>query len=312
MELVDIGANLGHESFDRDREQVLTRAREAGVAQIVVTGASEAESRTALAVAHTAPGVLFATAGVHPPPREGVVRGERRGAGASGRSARGRRDRGDGARLQSRLLAAPGSGAGARSPPGAGGGAPNSRVPPRARCARAVPRHRLAVARPASACGHPLLHRRWSRARRLSRSGPPRRGDGLDLRRAPADCTCARSSGGCLATASWSRRTRRISSPGISCPSRRPAATSRCICPTSCGRWPAPSDASRTPWRGPPPRPRDGSSGYRARPDPRAGPGASRARAMQGIFEVRAGISTFRLAGSRCRRSFIRSAAESW
>ena len=66
MELVDIGANLGHESFDRDREQVLTRAREAGVAQIVVTGASEAESRTALAVARTTPGVLFATAGVHP------------------------------------------------------------------------------------------------------------------------------------------------------------------------------------------------------------------------------------------------------
>ena len=66
MELIDIGANLGHESFDSDREQVLTRAREAGVAQIVVTGASEAESVTALAVARTTPGVLFSTAGVHP------------------------------------------------------------------------------------------------------------------------------------------------------------------------------------------------------------------------------------------------------
>ena len=66
MELVDIGANLGHESFDRDREDVLARAREAGVARIVVTGASEAESLTALAVARTAPGVLFSTAGVHP------------------------------------------------------------------------------------------------------------------------------------------------------------------------------------------------------------------------------------------------------
>ena len=66
MELVDIGANLGHESFDRDREDVLARARKAGVAQIVVTGASEAESLTALAVARTAPGVLFSTAGVHP------------------------------------------------------------------------------------------------------------------------------------------------------------------------------------------------------------------------------------------------------
>ena len=66
MQLVDIGANLGHESFDRDRGQVLARAREAGVAQIVVTGASEAESATALGVARTAPGVLFSTAGVHP------------------------------------------------------------------------------------------------------------------------------------------------------------------------------------------------------------------------------------------------------
>ena len=66
MELVDIGANLGHESFDRDREQVLTRAREAGVAQIVVTGASEGESVTALDVARNVPGTLFSTAGVHP------------------------------------------------------------------------------------------------------------------------------------------------------------------------------------------------------------------------------------------------------
>ena len=66
MQLVDIGANLGHESFDRDREQVLARAREAGVAQIVVTGASETESATALDVARTAPGMLFSTAGVHP------------------------------------------------------------------------------------------------------------------------------------------------------------------------------------------------------------------------------------------------------
>ena len=66
MQLVDIGANLGHESFDRDRAQVLARARAAGVAQVVVTGASEAESATALGIARTAPGMLFSTAGVHP------------------------------------------------------------------------------------------------------------------------------------------------------------------------------------------------------------------------------------------------------
>ena len=66
MELVDVGANQGHESFDRDREQVLTRAHGAGVAQIVVTGASEAESVAALDLARTAPGTLFSTAGIHP------------------------------------------------------------------------------------------------------------------------------------------------------------------------------------------------------------------------------------------------------
>ena len=66
MELVDIGANLGHEAFERDRAQVLARARAAGVVQMVVTGASEQESATALDVARTAPGVLFSTAGVHP------------------------------------------------------------------------------------------------------------------------------------------------------------------------------------------------------------------------------------------------------
>ena len=66
MELVDIGANLGHESFDRDRADVLARARSSGVAQIVVTGATESESETALRVARIAPGTLFSTAGVHP------------------------------------------------------------------------------------------------------------------------------------------------------------------------------------------------------------------------------------------------------
>jgi len=66
MELIDIGANIGHESFDHDRDAVLQRAREAGVAQLVVTGASRAGSPQALALAQAHPGRLFATAGVHP------------------------------------------------------------------------------------------------------------------------------------------------------------------------------------------------------------------------------------------------------
>ncbi|RPE80105.1 TatD family hydrolase [Vulcaniibacterium tengchongense] len=66
MDLIDIGVNLTHDSFDRDRDAVLQRARAAGVAQMVVTGASREHSPKALELARAHPGVLFATAGVHP------------------------------------------------------------------------------------------------------------------------------------------------------------------------------------------------------------------------------------------------------
>jgi TatD DNase family protein len=66
MHLIDIGANLGHDSFDHDRDAVLQRARDAGVARMVVTGASREGSPKALGLARAHPGVLFATAGVHP------------------------------------------------------------------------------------------------------------------------------------------------------------------------------------------------------------------------------------------------------
>jgi len=66
MQLIDIGANLTHDSFDRDRAAVLERARAAGVARMIVTGASREHSPKALALAQAHPGVLSATAGVHP------------------------------------------------------------------------------------------------------------------------------------------------------------------------------------------------------------------------------------------------------
>ena len=66
MNLIDIGCNLTHDSFDGDRAAVLQRARDAGVVQMIVTGASEAGSRGALELARSHPGELFATAGVHP------------------------------------------------------------------------------------------------------------------------------------------------------------------------------------------------------------------------------------------------------
>ena len=66
MQLIDIGANLTHDSFDRDRDAVLQRARTAGVTRMIITGASRAHSPMALDLARVHPGELFATAGVHP------------------------------------------------------------------------------------------------------------------------------------------------------------------------------------------------------------------------------------------------------
>ena len=60
MRLTDIGANLTHPAFRDDLDAVLARAREAGVARIIVTGTTVEESRQAAAL-----GLPF-TVGVHP------------------------------------------------------------------------------------------------------------------------------------------------------------------------------------------------------------------------------------------------------
>ena len=64
-DLIDIGANLAHDSFDDDRDAVLERARAAGVNRLVITGSSDDSNRGALELARHTPG-LFSTAGVHP------------------------------------------------------------------------------------------------------------------------------------------------------------------------------------------------------------------------------------------------------
>jgi len=65
MELIDIGCNLTHDSFDDDRADVIEAAIQAGVVQMIVTGASAEGSQAAFQLASEWP-QLFATAGVHP------------------------------------------------------------------------------------------------------------------------------------------------------------------------------------------------------------------------------------------------------
>jgi TatD DNase family protein len=64
--LIDIGANLTHDSFDDDREDVIQRAIAAGVSRFIITGSSEIGSREACELAKERPGITYATAGVHP------------------------------------------------------------------------------------------------------------------------------------------------------------------------------------------------------------------------------------------------------
>jgi TatD DNase family protein len=64
MQLVDVGANLTHTAFQQDLPEVLERARNAGVARIVVTGTAVDESMAAIRLAEEFG--LYATAGVHP------------------------------------------------------------------------------------------------------------------------------------------------------------------------------------------------------------------------------------------------------
>lgn len=64
--LIDIGANLGHDSFSADLEQIIDEATQAGIEHIMVTGTSLEGSHAALAVAEKYTEFCSSTAGVHP------------------------------------------------------------------------------------------------------------------------------------------------------------------------------------------------------------------------------------------------------
>ncbi len=65
-EMVDIGVNLTHRSFRRDRKEVIERAMAARVRTMILTGTNLKASEEALHLARSCPNQLFATAGVHP------------------------------------------------------------------------------------------------------------------------------------------------------------------------------------------------------------------------------------------------------
>lgn len=65
MTLIDIGVNLAHKRFDKDRDDVVARAHTAGVETMVVTGVNLQGSQEALQLCETYQG-LVTTAGVHP------------------------------------------------------------------------------------------------------------------------------------------------------------------------------------------------------------------------------------------------------
>lgn len=64
--MIDIGANLAHESFVHDRDAVIARAAAAGIAHIVLTGSCAQSNHDALELARSRPEVLSCTAGLHP------------------------------------------------------------------------------------------------------------------------------------------------------------------------------------------------------------------------------------------------------
>lgn len=67
--LIDIGINLTNKSFTKDLDQVLERAYQAQVLQLVITGTSEQENEQALKLCQeydASASQLFSTAGVHP------------------------------------------------------------------------------------------------------------------------------------------------------------------------------------------------------------------------------------------------------
>jgi TatD DNase family protein len=74
--LIDIGVNLTNKRFDKDRHEVIIRAKAQGISKLLITGTSISESQQAVALCkeyqEAFTDTLYATAGVHPHDADGV------------------------------------------------------------------------------------------------------------------------------------------------------------------------------------------------------------------------------------------------
>jgi len=64
--LIDTHAHLWFPEYENDLEEVMARAKAAGVGKMIVPGTNVESSKMAIALAKKYPGVLYASVGVHP------------------------------------------------------------------------------------------------------------------------------------------------------------------------------------------------------------------------------------------------------
>ena len=66
MNYIDIGINLTNKQFQNDIDDVVQDALDADVSQMILTGTSVRNSEESARIAKQYPGILYATAGIHP------------------------------------------------------------------------------------------------------------------------------------------------------------------------------------------------------------------------------------------------------
>jgi TatD DNase family protein len=64
--MIDVGVNLTNARFDKDRDELISRAKLAGISAMLVTGTNISESHKGLRLSSHYPNYLYSTAGVHP------------------------------------------------------------------------------------------------------------------------------------------------------------------------------------------------------------------------------------------------------